>query len=105
MLVLPMTALRWDQEPPVLLRPLDDVADLHAVAPRQQPAPLAPSRHSTCTHWEVLCAVRRGSWLGHAVTPATRRGLLEGLRGLPWVLRKRRPVPPRLERGLRLLEA
>jgi hypothetical protein len=37
--------------------------------------------------------------------PDTRRGLVEGLRGLPWVLRKRRPVPPRLERGLRLLEA
>jgi hypothetical protein len=35
----------------------------------------------------------------------TRRALAEGLRGLPWALRSRRPLPPEVERGLRLLEA
>jgi len=31
-------------------------------------------------------------------------GFLDALRGLPWVLRERRPVPPRVEADLRLLE-
>jgi GT2 family glycosyltransferase len=35
---------------------------------------------------------------------ATRSGLLAALGGLPHVLRDRRPVPPRVERALRLLE-
>jgi GT2 family glycosyltransferase len=30
--------------------------------------------------------------------------LYEGLRGMPWVLRRRRPLPAKVERGLRLLE-
>jgi GT2 family glycosyltransferase len=35
----------------------------------------------------------------------TWRALAEGLRGLPWALRRRRVLPPEVERGLRLLEA
>jgi hypothetical protein len=31
--------------------------------------------------------------------------VLHALRGLPWVLRERRVVPPRVEANLRLLEA
>jgi GT2 family glycosyltransferase len=36
--------------------------------------------------------------------PARRRGALAALRGLPWVVRERSPVPEWLERQLRLLE-
>lgn len=36
---------------------------------------------------------------------ATLGGLLDAARGLPWVLRERRAVPPELERSLRLLES
>lgn len=32
-------------------------------------------------------------------------GVLDALRGLPWVLRERRPLPPDIERDRRLLEA
>jgi GT2 family glycosyltransferase len=35
--------------------------------------------------------------------PATRAGVVEAARGLPWVLRERRPVPAELERALRTL--
>jgi GT2 family glycosyltransferase len=35
--------------------------------------------------------------------PAARAGVLEALRGLPWVLRERREVPSELEAALRLL--
>lgn len=34
----------------------------------------------------------------------TARGVGDAVRGLPWVLRERDPVPPHLERGYRLLE-
>lgn len=34
----------------------------------------------------------------------TRRGLAEAVRGLPWVLAQRRPVPPKVEAGYRLLD-
>jgi GT2 family glycosyltransferase len=37
--------------------------------------------------------------------PASRRGFAAALAGLPWVLRRRRVVPPEVERGLRLLES
>jgi hypothetical protein len=33
-----------------------------------------------------------------------RRALVEFARGLPWALRRRRAVPPRVERLARLLE-
>jgi GT2 family glycosyltransferase len=36
--------------------------------------------------------------------PAARGGALDALRGLPWVLRERRPVPAHVERAARLLE-
>jgi GT2 family glycosyltransferase len=36
--------------------------------------------------------------------PAVRRGALDALTGLPWVLRERRPVPPHVEDDLRRLE-
>jgi GT2 family glycosyltransferase len=36
--------------------------------------------------------------------PAMRRALVEFARGLPWALRRRRAVPPRVERLARLLE-
>ncbi|HYT24884.1 MAG TPA: glycosyltransferase, partial [Actinomycetota bacterium] len=35
--------------------------------------------------------------------PAARAGVLEAVRGLPWVLRERRPVGPELEEALRAL--
>lgn len=34
----------------------------------------------------------------------TVHGLLDALRGVPWVVRERRAVPPEIERGYRLLE-
>jgi len=34
----------------------------------------------------------------------TVRGLLEAIRGLPWVLRERRPLPPAVERQWKLLD-
>lgn len=36
--------------------------------------------------------------------PETLRTLAESLEGLPWALRRRRVLPPHVERGLRLLE-
>jgi GT2 family glycosyltransferase len=36
---------------------------------------------------------------------SARAGLVDAVRGLPWVLGERRPVPPALEADLRLLEA
>jgi GT2 family glycosyltransferase len=35
---------------------------------------------------------------------AVRKGLVAAARGLPWVLRERKPVPPRIEAALRLLD-
>ena len=35
---------------------------------------------------------------------AMARGFVEALRGLPWAIRRRRVLPPEVERGLRLLE-
>lgn len=44
--------------------------------------------------------------LGRALSdPAARRGLLDALRGLPWVLRERRPVTPGVEAALTALES
>jgi len=44
--------------------------------------------------------------LGRALSdPAARRGLLDALRGLPWVLRERRPVTPSVEAALTALES
>jgi hypothetical protein len=37
--------------------------------------------------------------------PAGRAGIREAIRGLSWVVRDRRVVPPHLERRLRLLSA
>lgn len=37
--------------------------------------------------------------------PAARAGVLDAVRGLPWVLRERRPVPSELETALRALGA
>jgi hypothetical protein len=37
--------------------------------------------------------------------PIARAALVEAARGLPWVLARRRVVPPRVERAIRLLEA
>jgi N-acetylglucosaminyl-diphospho-decaprenol L-rhamnosyltransferase len=34
----------------------------------------------------------------------TAAGITDALRGLPWVVRERNPVPPAMERGYRLLE-
>jgi len=34
----------------------------------------------------------------------TMRGLVAALRGLPWVMRERRVVPPQVERQLRLVQ-
>lgn len=36
---------------------------------------------------------------------AWRAGVRDALAGLPWVLRERRPLPPRVEAALRLVEA
>jgi GT2 family glycosyltransferase len=52
-------------------------------------------------------AVRRTAFLAGSV-PRDRTSAVafaEAAAGLPWVLRQRRPVPARVERGLRLLEA
>jgi N-acetylglucosaminyl-diphospho-decaprenol L-rhamnosyltransferase len=69
--------------------------------------------------WQGTTALRNELWstwlrrplpraLGATTALATRRdgmrALAAALRGLPWVLRERRVVPPRVERGLRLLE-
>jgi hypothetical protein len=35
--------------------------------------------------------------------PSARVGVVEALRGLPWVMRARRPLPPRVEADLRRL--
>ena len=37
--------------------------------------------------------------------PDARAGLAAALAGLPWALRGRRPLPPRVEEGLRMLES
>jgi hypothetical protein len=49
------------------------------------------------------CPYRDGAALA-AARPGQRGGGGEAVSGLPWVLRERRVVPPRVERGLRVLE-
>jgi GT2 family glycosyltransferase len=54
--------------------------------------------------WPVAVA-RSVQLVRPALADATlRRGLVDAVRGLPWVARDRRRVPPELERNLRLLE-
>lgn len=53
-------------------------------------------------------AVARRSWAVVRSLPATRDawlGVLDAVRGLPWVLRERRPLPPSVEARFRALEA
>ena len=67
----------------------------------------AEVRNALWTAWlrrPLLGAARRtahllGPW---PRDPETRGGLIDALKGIPWVLRSRRPVPPELERRLRL---
>jgi GT2 family glycosyltransferase len=55
----------------------------------------------------VTAAVRRTAHLAATVPRdgASARAFAEAAAGLPWVLRERKVVPPKVERGLRLLEA
>jgi GT2 family glycosyltransferase len=39
-----------------------------------------------------------------ALRPSRALGLADAVRGLPWVLRERRPVPPEVERRLRAID-
>jgi hypothetical protein len=55
----------------------------------------------------IAVAVRKTlgpAWLRPG-DPDTWRTLAECLRGLPWVMTRRRTLPREVERGLRLLEA
>jgi N-acetylglucosaminyl-diphospho-decaprenol L-rhamnosyltransferase len=64
------------------------------------------------TLWFTWLRRPLGSAVGHTVrllrtVPRDRvtvAGVVEALRGLPWVLRERDPVPPRLEHGYQVLE-
>jgi hypothetical protein len=64
----------------------------------------------------LWCAWMRRPWpaalrrSGRLLTSAPRdgvtlRGLAGAVAGLPWVLRRRRVLPPAVERGLRLIES
>jgi len=56
-----------------------------------------PLRRALAT---TLCSTRRATH-----DPCVRAALLEAARGLPWVLGRRRVVPPDLEHQLRLIDA
>jgi GT2 family glycosyltransferase len=55
-----------------------------------------PPRSALRRTVELACTVPRDA--------ASARAFLAALRGLPWVLRERRPVPPEVEARIRLLE-
>jgi GT2 family glycosyltransferase len=79
----------------------DDVVAHHD--PTRGPRPPRERREARNRLWSLwlrrpLSRALRGS-------PVGPRVLLSAARGLPWVLRERRPVPPHVERALRVLEA
>ncbi len=77
-------------------------------------------RDAVSRRWHILRNALWSAWLrrplsaalrktGHVVRTAPRsretwRGLAAAVAGLPWILRQRRVVPPRVEQQLRLLE-
>jgi GT2 family glycosyltransferase len=81
-----------------------------------------PSAHRAgdSRRWHILRNALWSAWLRRPLTSALRktgslirtaprtattwRGLTAALAGLPWVLRRRRVVPPRIEQWFRLLE-
>jgi GT2 family glycosyltransferase len=67
-------------------------------------------RNTLWTTWlrrPPASALRRTAWLAGSVPrdKTSAEAVLHALRGLPWVLREWRVVPPRVEANLRLLEA
>jgi GT2 family glycosyltransferase len=56
-------------------------------------------RHPRTALDRTLVALKRAR-----TDPAMRAPLVEALRGLPWIVRERRRVPPAIEDGLRLLD-
>jgi hypothetical protein len=67
-------------------------------------------RNALWTAWlrrRLPGAVRRTFQLARGVRrdAVVRAGFLDAVRGVPWVLRRRRPVAPGLEADLRLLES
>ncbi|TVL89575.1 glycosyltransferase family 2 protein [Streptomyces sp. SAJ15] len=89
---------------------VDRLTAHHRASPRRDPT-LRRRRGIRNTLWFTWLrrpwptALRRTTWLAATVPrdSASARAFAEALRGLPWVLRERRPLPPDVERGLKLL--
>ena len=106
LLALDLAAAGWE------LAYIADVVAVHHPSPVRDHA----GRQRVATRNALWCAwLRRplGSAVRHTVRlagpalwqPAPRAGVTEAVRGLGWVARERRPVPPAVDTALRVLDA
>jgi N-acetylglucosaminyl-diphospho-decaprenol L-rhamnosyltransferase len=93
-LALDLAAAGWD------LVYADDVVAHHE--PERGPRPHRHSRERRNRLWSAW--LRRPLPRALMLTLAHARAVPAAARGLPWVLRERRPLPPDVERRVRLLE-
>jgi len=91
---------------------VDDVVAYHYPSPvrDRQGRERIVTRNTLWTTWlrrPSISAARRTAQLARlgVRNPRLRPAIVEALRGLPWVLRERRPVPTAVESALRVLES
>lgn len=92
------------------LRYLSDITVHHAASPQRDRRRADGLRNTLWCTWmrrPLLKALgRTGAILRRAPKDlTTTRAVLEALAGLPWVIRERRPLPTRIDRQLRLMDA
>jgi GT2 family glycosyltransferase len=90
---------------------VDDVVAHHHPSPSRDPARrrAVQTRNALWTAWlrrrvPGVIAVTAATARTGLGDPAGRSGAIEAVRGLPWVLRERRPVEPGLEAAVRSLQ-
>jgi N-acetylglucosaminyl-diphospho-decaprenol L-rhamnosyltransferase len=93
-LALDLAAAGWE------LAYAEDVVAHHE--PDRRPRPQRSTRELRNRLWSAW--LRRPLPRALKLTLTHARGIPAAARGLPWVLRERRPLPPHVERRLRLLE-
>jgi GT2 family glycosyltransferase len=106
LLALDLAAAGW------ALSYVDAVVACHDPSPARDPAGRrrVQARNALWAAWlrrPAAAAVRRsaGVLASGATDPAAWRGAVDAARGLPWVLRERRPVPGELAAALRSVES
>ena len=102
LLALDLAAAGWQ------LAYVDDVVAHHHPSPARDPQRRAVVQARNTGFTALLrrpLPVVATSLLGALTRPTGRRALVEVLRSLPWLLRHRRPLPARVERDVRLLQA